>query len=76
LPGITTSAITRSGLSSRVFAIASSPLSTVVMVKSSVLKIIPITFRMVTESSAISSVLGIEALARVLGEMPGNSHTF
>jgi hypothetical protein len=59
LPGIATSASTTSGRSSRAFAMASRPLSTVVTWKSSVAKIIPITLRMVSESSATSIVFGM-----------------
>jgi hypothetical protein len=58
-PGIITSARTTSGRSSRHRAIASNPLSTVVTWKSSVAKIIPMTLRMVSESSATSRFFGI-----------------
>jgi hypothetical protein len=59
LPGIITSASTTSGRISRLREMASSPLSTAVTWKSSVAKIIPMTLRMVSESSATSRFFGI-----------------
>jgi len=58
--GMTTSARITSGLSSRALAIASSPLSTEVTLKSSLANVMPTTFWIVIESSARRRVLGME----------------
>jgi hypothetical protein len=58
-PGIMQSAITRSGRSSRALLMASTPLSTMVTAKSSVENTMPMAFRMVMESSATRTLLGI-----------------
>ncbi len=59
LPGMVTSARTRSGRTSRAREIASMPLSTAVIVTSSAAKIMPITLRMVIESSATNTFFGM-----------------
>jgi hypothetical protein len=56
---MTTSARITSGLDSRAFTSASSPLSTTVTVKSSFAKVMPTTFWIVIESSARSRFLGM-----------------
>lgn len=71
LPGIITSASTTSGRSSRQREIASNPLSTAVTWKSSVAKIIPMTLRIVSESSATNRFFGIGVGPR--GINPQNS---
>ena len=57
--GITTSARMTSGLSSRAREMASSPLSTAVILKSSPANVMPTTFWIVTESSARRRFLGM-----------------
>jgi hypothetical protein len=59
MPGMITSARTTSGRASRAFATASSPLSTVIRTTSSLAKLIPTTFWIVTLSSASSSFLAM-----------------
>jgi hypothetical protein len=66
MPGITTSASTTSGFTWRARATASSPLSTVTSFTSSLAKLIPTTFWMVTLSSASSRVLGMIPPSRPL----------
>jgi hypothetical protein len=61
MPGIITSATIKSGLTSRTLDSASRPLSTDVILKSSVARTIAITLRMVSESSATSKLLGMRA---------------
>jgi hypothetical protein len=53
--------MTRSGRISRARAMASMPLSTAVIWKSSSASAIPMTLRMVSESSATSRVFGMSA---------------
>jgi hypothetical protein len=65
------STMTRSGRSSRALFTASTPLSTIVTMKSSCANTMPMTLRMVMESSATTTLLGISMLFRRAGRTPG-----